>query len=226
MLGSFDEEAVRGFPSGLAGDPLGSAPVYTHVYPGEAGEVYLEYWLFYGHDRAGARFLGVEVPYGGHRGDWEHVAYRVRVEPPELLAGFYYGHDRCIVVAAEDLEVTAETHPVVYVSQGKHASYPAACVVPTTPLPRWLVAHDDVANGRGPAWDSWTTRLLDLGELEHYRKKILQQALISSCQKNCAEIMTYLICIGADIYENEDEAVSDQVYLYHQLSGLFVPPRS
>ncbi|MCH2204421.1 MAG: hypothetical protein MK132_00915 [Lentisphaerales bacterium] len=66
----------------------------------------------------------------------------------------------------------------------------------------------------------------DLGELEHYRKKILQQALISSCQKNCAEIMTYLICIGADIYENEDEAVSDQVYLYHQLSGLFVPPRS
>ena len=31
------------------------------------------------------------------------------------------------------------------------------------------IAHEDVANGRGATWDSWTTQLLDLGELNHPR---------------------------------------------------------
>jgi VPS62-like protein len=168
--GTFDDEAVAGFPSYLAGDPPGRAPLYTHVYPGAEGEAFCEYWAFYGYDHAGATVLGVDVPYGGHRGDWEHVAFRVSLDPPRLLEGFYYGHARCLVVKGEDLERVAGEHPLVYVSQGKHASYPAACVIQSVPfVPQAVIGHHDVANGRGRTWDGWEGPLIDLGERDRPR---------------------------------------------------------
>lgn len=168
--GTMGDEAVAGFPSCLAGDPPGRAPLYTHVYPGAEGEVFCEYWAFYGYDHAGATVLGVDVPYGGHRGDWEHVAFRVSLDPPRVLEGYYYGHARCLVVSREDMERVEGEHPVVYVSQGKHASYPAACVIQSVPfVPQAVIGHHDVANGRGETWDGWRSPLLDLGEREHPR---------------------------------------------------------
>ncbi len=161
----FEGANVVGFPSRLVGDPLGSAPVYAHVYPADApGEVFCEYWVFYGYDRAEARVLGLPVTLGDHRCDWEHTAYRVRLDPPRLLEGFYYGHAKCLLVAGDDLERVEGEHPVVYVSQGKHASYPVACTLPSTPVPTWLVQHHDVANGRGPTWDAWRGPIVRLGE--------------------------------------------------------------
>ena len=162
--GWFEADRIDGFPSRLAGDPVGEAPAYVHVYPLGAGEAVVEYWLFYGYDRADAAVLGVGVSLGDHRGDWEHTAFRVQLDPPRLLEGFYYGHALGLQVAGDDLERVEGEHPVVYVSQGKHASYPAACVVPSVPLPTWLVQHLDVANGRGPVWDAWRGPLVDLGE--------------------------------------------------------------
>ena len=163
--GRFEDARVLGFPSRLVGDPVGQAPVYTHVYPSEvAGEAFCEYWVFYGYDRAEARVLGALVPLGDHRGDWEHTAYRVALDPPRLLEGYYYGHARCLLVPREDLERVEGEHPVVYVSQGKHAAYPAPCVLDSVPLPAWLVQHHDVANGRGPVWDAWRGPVIDLGE--------------------------------------------------------------
>ncbi|MGE0707775.1 MAG: Vps62-related protein [Planctomycetota bacterium] len=163
--GRIEEAAVSGFPSRVVGDPVGEAPLYTHVSPTDApGELLVEYWVFYGFDVADGGFLGVSVSWGDHRGDWEHTAYRVALDPPRVLEGFYFGHDRGLAVPGEDLEVVEGLHPVVYVSQGKHASYPAACRVASTVFPGWVVQHQDVANGLGPRWDTWRGRLVDLGE--------------------------------------------------------------
>jgi hypothetical protein len=162
--GRFEHDRVVGFPSRMVGDPLGTAPVYTHVYPLGNGDAVIEYWLFYAYDRADASFLGIDVPHGDHRCDWEHTAYRVKLDPPRLLEGYYYGHGTCLLVPGEDLELAEATHPLVYVSQGKHASYPTACRLESTPFPRWFVQHDDQANGRGLSWDSWGSPLIDLGE--------------------------------------------------------------
>ncbi len=161
---ALDQPRLLGYPSGLSGQPLGTAPVYTHVYPVGLDRAVCEYWIFYPYDRADARLLGVSVPWGDHRGDWEHTAFRVRLEPPEIEHGYYYGHARCLLVPGQDLELVDGSHPVVYVSQGKHASYPRACQLATTGLPGFLLAHDDVANGRGPSWQSWQGPLIDLGE--------------------------------------------------------------
>ncbi len=162
---------VSGYPSGMAGDPPGTAPVYTHVLRFRENEAIVEYWLFYAHDRAGAELLGVEIPYGGHRGDWEHTAFKVQIDPPRVLEGWFYGHARCWEVPGDELELVG-THPVVYISQGKHASFPRACVVPTVRLPAWLLAHDDVANGQGWAWDAWEAPLVDLGERDAPRPAV------------------------------------------------------
>lgn len=172
--GSFSDERVVGYPSFLKGDPPRAAPVYVHVYPGEeSGTAFCEYWLFYPYDVAEARFLGVEIPYGGHRGDWEHAAFKVALDPPRVLGGYFYGHDKCLVVAAEDLELIEGTHPAVYVSQGKHASYPTAVVIPSVGLPQAIVGHLDVANGLGERWDTWRdTALIDLGEREQPRDPV------------------------------------------------------
>lgn len=165
--GRFEERTVVNFPSRLGGDPLGKAPVYSHVYPGSnEGEVFCEYWVFYPYDRAGAVVLGMDVQLGDHRGDWEHTAYRISLDPPRVLEGYYYGHDFCLLVPREDLELVDGEHPTVYVSQGKHASYPGACFLATTGFPGWMVDHHDVANGRGPVWDSWRGPIVDLGEKE------------------------------------------------------------
>ncbi|MBI4575080.1 MAG: Vps62-related protein [Planctomycetes bacterium] len=164
--GRFEATHVSGFPSRLSGDPPGTAPVYAHVYPASAaGEAWCEYWLFYAHDRAGAEVLGRVTSRADHRGDWEHVAFRVALDPARVLEGHYYGHGRSTVLGPDEVERLEETHPVVYVSQGKHASYPAACWGPALPrVPGWLVRHHDVANGRGPAWEAWRGAVVDLGE--------------------------------------------------------------
>jgi Vacuolar protein sorting-associated protein 62 len=176
--GHFGEERVTGYSSGMSGDPPGQAPVYTHVYPGAPGEAFVEYWVFYAHDFAEAEVLGLRTSWGDHRGDWEHSAYRVSLDPPRVLEGFYYGHAKCLVVSRDDLELTLDAdgheHPAVYVSQGKHASYPVACWIATLAAPQWLIGHHDFANGQGARWDAWTGAVIDLGEAAQPRTPWLE----------------------------------------------------
>jgi hypothetical protein len=169
--GHFEERKVVGYPSFLAGDPPGEAPLYTHVYPGVEGEAFVEYWVWYGYDRAQAAVVGVDVPLGDHRGDWEHSAYRVSLDPPRVLEGYYYGHALCLLVPREDMTFVDGEHPEVFVGQGKHASYPAPVWVPSTFLGP-LVHHHDLANGLGPTWDAWKGTLVDLGERDRPRPAV------------------------------------------------------
>lgn len=129
------------------GDPVGTAPVYV-----ERVGATIEYWFFYGFDPKSNDFDGVV----SHEGDWE----RIVVTPPAGDIGGqveYYGHncDPARVLWA-DLELVEATHPVVYVAQGAHASYPE---VHTPPDPcggaLGLEGVADVADGNGPHWRTW-----------------------------------------------------------------------
>ncbi|RMG06691.1 MAG: DUF946 domain-containing protein [Planctomycetota bacterium] len=178
---------LAGFPRDLVGDAPGEAPVYVHVLEDprhrrvdEAGRgelvVWIEYWLFYPMDRCEPVVLGHhltgEADRFGHRGDWEHTSFRVRVLLDEggalasarLVAGRFYGHDRCFEVPADELRYASD-HPVVFVSQGKHASYPAPGRFELVPLPAWLAAHTDVFRGNGVRVDTWRGPLIDLEDV-------------------------------------------------------------
>jgi hypothetical protein len=167
------------YPRRMAGDAPGSAPLYVHVYddvtqrqlaPDGSGELtcFVEYWVFYAYDRAEAKLLniigGPDVT--GHRADWEHTAFRAKVQE----AGFYYGHARGFEVLRPELETVDDqgqpdpqgTHPVVYVSQGKHASYPQAGHWRDSSFPTWLAEHIDFFRGNGVIVSGWTVPLIDL----------------------------------------------------------------
>ena len=158
--GWWEDDRLHGYPQRLTGDPLGQAPAYTHVFS-EGASLWIEYWLFYGFDRATPRVFGLSLDLGGHRGDWEHVA--VEVVEEQVRAAVFYGHGRGWRVEREGLSLVEE-HVEVFVSQGKHAAYPAPTVRPILDLPAWCVEVFDVANGAGPTWDAWRGPLIDLGE--------------------------------------------------------------
>ena len=151
-------------------------------------DVWVDYWVFYPYDRAEARILSVIPLTGpadliGHRSDWEHVQFKGRVTygpgsvlvpgTAELLEGYYYGHGSGIFVPGPELERLDEqgrpdprgTHPVVYVAQGKHASYPQAGHWPGPGgVPTWLAQYTDFFRGNGVVVDAWRGPLFDLDD--------------------------------------------------------------
>ncbi len=155
------------------------------IGPDGSGEivVHAEYWLFYAYDRAEARLFGLPLPssfaIGNHRADWEHTAYRIRVRlgpgslfaDGDVLEGYFYGHGRGLRVPGPEVELVddagapdpAGTHPVVYIAQGKHASYPEAGHWPThDSFPGFLAEHTDFFRGNGVVVDTWHADLVDL----------------------------------------------------------------
>ncbi len=186
---AFGKHALSGFPMEMVGDPPGEAPTYVHVYEDKdaraiaadgSGEVvvHVEYWHFYAFDRADADVILLGT-FGSHRGDWEHTSFRIRVRleaggafaSGELLAGHYYSHGGGVAIGADAMERVDDAgdpapdgrHPVVYVAQGKHASYPQAGFMHGhDPLPLWVADHHDVFHGNGVVVDAWRGRLFDL----------------------------------------------------------------
>lgn len=149
-------------------------------------EVWANYWVFYPHDRAEARIFSFipltgTADFVGHRSDWEHVQFKGRVTLGpgsvlvpggfELLEGYYYGHGSGIQVPGTELERLDHqgnadprgTHPVVYIAQGKHASYPQAGHWRSpSGIPTWLAEYTDFFRGNGVIVDAWTGPLFDL----------------------------------------------------------------
>jgi hypothetical protein len=173
-----------------------------------AGElsVIAEYWVFYPHDRSEAKLLGSVLTKGhrdftGHRGDWEHTIYILNVKLGEgsqlqtasIQRGVYYGHGNAFIVEKQELEFVDDkgqktrtgTHPVVYISQGKHASYPAAGEWKGhAKVPSWLAHHTDFFRGNGVIVNTWEGRLPDIGEprsnVEEFGSQAFKNALAQS----------------------------------------------
>ncbi len=181
---------IVGVPENISGDAPGSAPVYCHVYEDKTSRVrnadgsgtdlyYVEFWIFYGRDRSREKLFsrGPVLDLGGHRADWEMIEVAVELDlgpggayrTTRVARAFYTGHNDKRSVELQDLELVddsgkrdpAGTHPVVYVSAGKHASFPHAG--------HWKdifgllpeVEHDEVFLGNGARWSSWNGTLHD-----------------------------------------------------------------
>ena len=159
-------------------------PALRALGPDGAGEltVYVEYWVFYAYDRSEARILGISFSGArdllGHRADWEHTSFRarVRLDPGYVFAGgaleegVFAGHGHRWLADGPELERVddagqpdpAGTHPVVYVSQGKHASFPQAGHWTDGNFPAWLADFTDFFRGNGVVIDGWRVPLPDL----------------------------------------------------------------
>lgn len=181
----FGQSNLSTFPADMAGDAPGDAPSYIHVYDDPARRtlytdgsvervVALEYWYFYAQDRAEAVIFG-RIPtsgstdFAGHRGDWEHSAYvaDVRMDAngailsARITEGAFYGHGRPFTATRSEM-VFVDEHPVIFVSQGKHAGYPQAGEWHDAHFDPALADFTDFFRGNGVWVDAWRAPLLDL----------------------------------------------------------------
>ena len=97
------------------------------------GRIYLQYWFFYIYNDWKRDIQGVN----NHEGDWEMIVVELNQDQTPLRVG-YSQHRKIIpeiplirggeVGNWEDLvgsqNIEDETHPVIYVARGSHASYP------------------------------------------------------------------------------------------------------
>lgn len=88
--------------------------VYGHVYPNDIGGVNAQYWFFYPYNDG----IGPQ----NHEGDWEMLTVRRRRDGVADGA-FVCAHGDCPWRSAAELQWAWNTHPIVWVADGSHASY-------------------------------------------------------------------------------------------------------
>ena len=92
------------------------------------GRWYWDFWVFYRYnDYTGPLAKCNEFLCSDHEGDWEGVTVvTTPSSAPTILGVIYAAHRNRILVEAEDLP-TLEGHPLAFVAEGTHASYPYRC---------------------------------------------------------------------------------------------------
>ncbi len=112
--------------------------------------LYLQYWFFYSWNDT--RHFGVLEPCTRHEGDWEHIGLRLdRLDNFRLTDAYYAAHKRGFRGETKHLTPSqlryVEKRPVVYVSRGSHASYPAPGTYPLAQILGYT--FQDVNDGQG-----------------------------------------------------------------------------
>ena len=156
-------EEHEGFYLSYNGDatgvPVGTtldAPVYVIENANS-----IEYWFFYGTDPKSNQFGDGFL---AHQGDWEHLQLDLENGQPKALT--YYGHS-CNSGAIPWDEVPKDgDHPIVYVAEGTHASYPDNnlnrsnyCEEPKGEPDGGLEGSTDVTRfdpATSVVWETWT----------------------------------------------------------------------
>ena len=90
--------------------------------------------------------------------------------PEWITKGYFYGHGHVLEVPNDKIEFVEGTHPVVYIGQGSHASYPKAGVAFDWRLLTWIPdlsdifrrlpdrKYDDIFTGLGLKWNKPATK--------------------------------------------------------------------
>eukprot|EP00887_Chlorella_sp_A99_P004572 scaffold4.g4572.t1 len=141
---------------------LDDVPLYAHVKsvhgPGDAAEAVealeINYCTFYPHNgrraaRAATYRVAGVVHTGSHDGDWEHLTARVHPQTGALIGIYFNAHrsrDGCWV-PAEDVPLTADGRPIVFVAKHGHGCYPRAGRVL-----RGAFFANDLCRADGPVW--------------------------------------------------------------------------
>lgn len=91
------------------------------------GRWYWDYWWFYRYNDYVGRFNECHYYCADHEGDWEGVT--VITSPslkPEVLGAIYAAHRDRVLVEGGILPLSG-THPLAFVAEGTHATYPYRC---------------------------------------------------------------------------------------------------
>lgn len=115
------EEAVQRYRPFDIRREDGPDPVVYYAFQPTERFLVLHYWFFYAFNDWGTGHGG----HNDHEGDWESIHLFLEKEPPHPVKWLAYAaHDRANLehVYSGDVE-WFDTHPVVYVGCGSHASY-------------------------------------------------------------------------------------------------------
>lgn len=115
---------------------------YVHVKPSAShpGAVDIQYWFFFPYNDWVATV--------NHEADWEHIT--VVASGDGTLRGVWYAnHNGGDWYEPEEVPLTPEGRPVVYVADGSHASYPVVGTFNHGP------GFDDRTYDGGPVWRTW-----------------------------------------------------------------------
>ncbi len=105
----------------------GPASVMYYRRTTHNGHWYWDYWWFLRYNDYTGSFNNCVIVCGDHEGDWEGVT--VITTPslePQLLGAVYAAHRDRVIVGGSLLPVS-DTHPIAFVAEGTHATYPYAC---------------------------------------------------------------------------------------------------
>jgi hypothetical protein len=105
----------------------GPAAVIYYRRTSHEGHWYWDYWWFLRYNDYRGSFNRCILICADHEGDWEGIT--VITTPslkPEILGAIYASHKERVLVQGSVLP-TASGHPLVWVADGTHASYPFDC---------------------------------------------------------------------------------------------------
>lgn len=127
---------------------------YVHVFLREDGGINVQYWFFYPYNDGPLLF--------DHDGDWEHLTVRLDAERRPLGAYLaQHAQDNPGPYRSWSRLRKVDDHPVVLSALGSHATYAEPEDAP------WFDRVSECADALrcdDPAWATWETPLLDLGE--------------------------------------------------------------
>ncbi len=91
------------------------------------GRWYWDYWWFYRFNDYVGDFNECDFYCADHEGDWEGMTVITTAAPkPEILGAIYAAHKDRILVEGKLLPLSGG-HPLAYVAEGTHATYPYSC---------------------------------------------------------------------------------------------------
>jgi hypothetical protein len=122
--------------------------VYTQVRPssyvrgdGKAAAWDLQVWTFFPYND----FISA----ANHEGDWEHVTISI-AQDETFVSAFYATHKTGLRIDDPSKIEWSGTHPVGYVADGSHATYPTVGAQSTG-----VPGADDHTYANGPVWRTW-----------------------------------------------------------------------
>lgn len=128
----------------------------------------INYWTFYGFDPKSTVASAIQ-----HQGDWEHIVVLVDSDR-SLHSVRYYGHgcdDPFDLLASDpNLMLVDETHPVVLVARGSHASWPHERGLGITGWPGCGISGttDETAVSGGKVLRSWESGVVEATAQDWY----------------------------------------------------------
>lgn len=133
--------------------------VYTQVRPssyvradGKAAAWDLQVWTFFPYNDFFAS--------ANHEGDWEHVTISIALDET-FVSAFYATHHTGLRIDDPTKIAWSGTHPVGYVADGSHATYPTVGAQSTG-----FPGVDDHTYDNGPVWRTWEN-YKNLGAIGH-----------------------------------------------------------